>query len=125
MRLLLVEDDPAIRRITTRILTAAGYRVIPAGSPEEALDIADTNATDIDLLFTDVVLPEMSGRGLAEKLSARVPAMKVLYMSGYTDDIVVRAGVLEHDTLFLQKPFSQSALLSKVREALDRSSARS
>ncbi|MES2358817.1 MAG: PAS domain S-box protein [Gemmatimonadota bacterium] len=123
--LLLVEDDPAIRRITTRILTAAGYRVIPAGSPEEALDIADTNATDIDLLFTDVVLPEMSGRGLAEKLSARVPAMKVLYMSGYTDDIVVRAGVLEHDTLFLQKPFSQSALLSKVREALDRSSARS
>ena len=123
--LLLVEDDPAIRRITTRILTAAGYRVIPAGSPEEALDIADANAADIDLLFTDVVLPEMSGRGLAEKLSARVPAMKVLYMSGYTDDMVVRTGVLERDTLFLQKPFSQSALLSKVREALDRSSARS
>ena len=117
--LLLVEDDPAIRTIATRILTTAGYRVISAGSPAEALYIAETN-TNIDLLFTDVVLPEMSGRGLAEKLSERLPAIKVLYMSGYTDDMVVRTGVLERDTLFLQKPFSQGALLRKVREALDR-----
>ncbi|HSU96220.1 MAG TPA: PAS domain S-box protein, partial [Gemmatimonadaceae bacterium] len=116
--LLLVEDDPAIRKITTRILTAAGYRVVSAGSPAEALEITRIDAEGIDLLFTDVVLPEMNGRGLAEKLSARFPAMKVLYMSGYTDDMVVRTGVLEHDTLFLQKPFSQGVLLSKVREAL-------
>ena len=118
--LLLVEDDPAIARIASRILSTAGYRVLCAGTPAEALDIVDANGAEINLLFTDVVLPEMSGRGLAEKLLERLPTIKVLYMSGYTDDIVVRTGVLEHDTPFLQKPFSKGALLSKVREALDR-----
>ena len=84
------------------------------------MDVVATNGAGINLLLTDVVLPEMSGRGLAEELSQRLPAIKVLYMSGYTDDVVVRTGVLERDTAFLQKPFSREALLSAVRETLDR-----
>ena len=118
--LLVVEDDPAIARIASRILTTAGYRVVCAGTPSEAMDVVATNGAGINLLLTDVVLPEMSGRGLAEELSQRLPAIKVLYMSGYTDDVVVRTGVLERDTAFLQKPFSREALLSAVRETLDR-----
>ena len=93
--------------------------MLESTSPEDALQIGEQHQEPIDLLLTDVVLPRMSGRKVAEHLTALRPSMKVLYMSGYTDDAVVRHGVLEAGTAFLQKPFTPSGLARKVREVLD------
>ena len=117
--ILLVEDEEAVRALASRILQERGYRVLESARPEDALQIAEHHQEPIDLLLTDVVLPKMSGRKIAEHLTALRPSMKVLYMSGYTDDAVVRSGVLESNTAFLQKPFTPSGLARKVREVLD------
>ena len=117
--ILLVEDEEAVRALASRILQERGYRVLESARPEDALQIAEHHQEPIDLLLTDVVLPKMSGRKIAEHLTALRPSTKVLYMSGYTDDAVFRSGVLESNTAFLQKPFTPSGLARKVREVLD------
>jgi signal transduction histidine kinase/ligand-binding sensor domain-containing protein/CheY-like chemotaxis protein len=116
---LLVEDEDAVRRLASRVLTRSGYRVLAAASGDEAAGIAARHEGPIDLLMTDVVMPGMSGRELAEELLARYPGMRLLYASGYTEDAIVRHGVSSLETAFLEKPFTPNALLRKVREVLD------
>ncbi len=117
--ILLVEDEEAVRSTLQLALREAGYSVLPAGRGREALQIAAEQAGPIHLLITDVIMPEMGGRELVERLSQLRPDTKVLYMSGYTDDAVVRQGVLDAKVAFLQKPFTLAALRNKVREAID------
>jgi len=116
--ILLVEDEEAVRDLTETVLTSFGYKVIVTQDPEHALTIAESG-TQIHLVLTDVVMPSMSGRELVRKLIAKHPHLRVLYMSGYTDDIITNGGVLEAGLAFLQKPFTPAALTQKVREALD------
>lgn len=113
-----MEDEAAVRRLARELLEMQGYIVLEAASGEEALRLAASQEF-IDLLLTDVVMPRVSGRELAAQLTALRPQLKVLYMSGYTDDTIVRHGLLEHRLAFIQKPFSQEALVNKVREVLD------
>ena len=101
------------------ILEMSGYRVLEARHGAEALEISERHDGPIHLLVTDVVMPHMSGRELAQHLAPLRPDMRVLYMSGYTDDAIVRHGVLEAGTAFLSKPFTPDALAAKVREVLD------
>ena len=117
--ILAVEDEDAVRRIVKIALESTGYRVIEARSGPEALAAGRRHPGRIDLLVTDVVMPEMSGRNLAERFVKEHPGIRVLYMSGYTDDAVVRHGVAGAGVAFLQKPFSPLALARKVREVLD------
>ncbi|HVK15037.1 MAG TPA: response regulator [Gemmataceae bacterium] len=117
--ILLVEDEPAVRKLARIALEAKGYRVLEAGNGMKALQEAERYSGPIHLLVTDVVMPEMGGRQLAEALSAKRPGVKILYMSGYTDDAVVRHGVSEAADRFLQKPFGPAALTAKVRAVLD------
>jgi two-component system, cell cycle sensor histidine kinase and response regulator CckA len=116
--ILVVEDELAVRELVRKVLERSGYRVIVAATPREALDIVDKTPAAIDLLMSDVVLPQMGGRALAEQLTAKVPTMRTLYMSGYTDDAIVHHGVLDPGTPFLQKPFTARGLTGKVREVL-------
>ena len=116
---LLVEDEDAVRRLASRVLVRSGYRVLTAASGDEAMEVASRYDGTIDLLMTDVVMPGMSGRELAELLMPLQPGMRLLYSSGYTEDAIVRHGVSSHQTAFLEKPFTPSALLRKVREVLD------
>jgi nitrogen-specific signal transduction histidine kinase/CheY-like chemotaxis protein len=116
--ILLAEDEPQVRAIARTILEKAGYRVLEATTPADALAISDQ--TDlIDLLLTDVIMPKISGRELAERITKRRPSLKTLFMSGYTDDAVVLHGVLEAGVFFLQKPFTPDSLARKVRDVLD------
>lgn len=117
--ILLVEDNPALRKLAMRVLQPAGYTVLSAATGEEALDVLERHDRPVHLLLSDVVMPSMSGRQLAERVSQTRPEVRVLYMSGYTDDTVVRHGVLEAEVPFLNKPFTAAALLRKVREVLD------
>jgi PAS domain S-box-containing protein len=117
--ILLVEDEAAVRGLASRILEKQGYRVLSAQHGREAMDIASSEAGKIDLVLTDVVMPGMNGRGLVERLSGIRPTMKSLYMSGYTDDDIVRRGFIEPSKSFLQKPFTSEALLQTVRKVLD------
>ncbi len=116
---LVVEDEEAVRRLSCRVLESHGYTVLAAGRGDQALHVASRHTGPIQLLVTDVVMPGMSGRELAKRLSSLRPATKVLYLSGYTDDAIVRHGVLEPGVSFLQKPFTPAALARKVREVLD------
>ena len=116
---LLAEDEDAVRALTRIVLQSNGYQVLEAANGDDALRVAAEHPGPIDLLISDVVMPGMGGRDLAERLLARRPGMKVLFLSGYTDDAVVRHGVLSESVNFLQKPFSTAALAQKVREALD------
>jgi two-component system, cell cycle sensor histidine kinase and response regulator CckA len=117
--ILLAEDEPQVRSIATRILRRNGYRVWEAQSPSEALEIAEKQGALLDVLLTDVVMPQMSGRKLAEQLATRLPRLKVLYMSGYTDDAIIRHGILEPGVSFIQKPLTPGELLLKLRALLD------
>ncbi len=117
--ILLVEDEEAVRGLTCRILEKQGYRVIPAQHGRDAMEIASKEEGRIDLVLTDVVMPGMSGRGLVERLVGIRPRIKSLYMSGYTDDDIIRRGFIEPSKSFLQKPFTSEALLQTVRKVLD------
>ncbi len=116
---LLVEDEEAVLRLAQRILDELGYHVLVAGKPHEALALAREYSGEIHLLVTDVIMPEMNGRDLATHISSCKPGMKLVYMSGYTADVIAHRGVLDDGILFIQKPFSINALGQKVREALD------
>ena len=116
---LLVEDAAAVRAVAKQVLQRQGYTVLEAPHGEAALHLAQKHRGPIHLLLTDVVMPVLSGRRLAEQLAPLRPDMKVLYASGYTDDSVVRHGILESGTAYLQKPFTPDSLARKVREALD------
>jgi CheY-like chemotaxis protein len=116
---LLAEDEAMVRNLTRTILEAQGYTVLVASDATEALSICHRHHDSIQLLVTDVVMPGMSGRELAAQMAMVHPETKVLYVSGYTDDAIVRHGVLNSGLAFLQKPFSTDAFLRKVRVALD------
>jgi two-component system cell cycle sensor histidine kinase/response regulator CckA len=116
---LLVEDEHPVRTVTAQLLEALGYRVLQAGSAEEALLLVQGSPERIDLLMTDVIMPGMSGRELAETLRMRDPSLKVLFQSGHTDDMIVRHGILHAEVAFLKKPFTLDGLARKVREVLD------
>src|SRR5438874_6971887 len=116
---LLVEDAAPVRTLARRSLEARGYRVLEAADGPSALQLSARHLEGIDILVTDVVMPGMSGRELAERLAPERPSMKVLYTSGYTDDAMVRQGVLSAGVAFLQKPFVPDTLARKVREVLD------
>jgi len=117
--ILLVEDEEGVRTLARTVLQQHGYAVLDAMNGGYALVICETRSQPIDLMITDVVMPHFSGRQLAERLATRQPAMKVLFMSGYTDDAIVHHGVLESGMPFLQKPFAPEALARKVRDVLD------
>jgi PAS domain S-box-containing protein len=117
-RVLLVEDEPAVRALVRDILTGYGYTVLEAGSGPEALAFFQGEEGQVDLLITDVVMPAMSGKTLASRLTAARPALKVLFMSGYTDDVIGRHGVLDATVAYLQKPFTPEQLARKVRGVL-------
>jgi len=117
--ILLVEDDEAVRGLTRQVLRGRGYQVLEAPGAVPALELAREHGGVIDLLVTDVVMPEVGGRELAERLQQLRPGLRVLFMSGYTDDAVVRHGVQEAEVAFLQKPFSIEALVTKVRQVLE------
>jgi len=116
---LVVEDEVSVRSLVRGVLESHGYRVLEACHGADALAISDQHGGPIHLLLTDVVMPEMSGRDLASRVVPRRPGIRVLYMSGYTDDAIVHNGVLDAGTAFLQKPFTPDALAHKVREVLD------
>jgi CheY-like chemotaxis protein len=117
--LLLVEDDKAVRAITRRMLDAQGYKVLEAEDGPSALEILKRHGGRLDLLLTDVVLPGMGGREVAERARAILPDIKVLFTSGYTDDIILQHKLLEHDVALLQKPFTPRMLAQKIRSVLD------
>jgi two-component system cell cycle sensor histidine kinase/response regulator CckA len=116
--ILVVEDEESVRELVQRVLEHFGYRIMTAGTPGEALEIANMETRPIHLLVSDVIMPQMSGSTLASKIVSTNPGMRILYMSGYTDDAIVHHGVLNRDTPFLQKPFTPEALARKVREVL-------
>ncbi|HET7210070.1 MAG TPA: PAS domain S-box protein [Terriglobales bacterium] len=117
--ILLVEDSEALRKLTRSFLESHGFKVLVAQDGEEALQVETRYSAKIDLLLTDVVMPGMNGRVLAERLLPRQRGMRVLYISGYTDSFVARHGVLEEGTVLLHKPFTEEVLIKKVREVLD------
>ena len=117
--ILVVEDQPEVRSVVQTALSRHGYRLLMATNGSEAVDIAMAHGDRIDLLITDVVMPGLSARDLAERFRHQHPAGHVLYMSGYTDDTVVQRGILEHSVEFIQKPFTPATLLRRVREVLN------
>ena len=116
--ILLVEDEALVRSLVTKFLQSQGYRVLGAARGSDAIQMASVAGTHIDLLLSDVILPNMNGRQIYEKLAQARPELRVLFMSGYTENIIAPHGVLEADFYFLQKPFSLKELARKVREAL-------
>src|SRR6266403_940236 len=120
--ILLVEDAESLRKLTRSFLESHGFRVLVAQNGEEAIQVEARHSGKIDLLLTDVVMPGMNGRVLSERLLPKQPGMRVLYISGYTDSFIAGHGVLEGGMVLLHKPFTEDALIGKVREVLDRES---
>ena len=116
---LVVEDAAGLREVTRRLLERLGYTVLLASNAEDAREMFEQHPS-IDLLLTDVVMPGASGPELVTQLMERRPTLKVIYMSGYTDDAIVHHGILDSGVAFLQKPFSSETLGRKLREELDR-----
>jgi len=116
---LVVEDEPAIRELTGRILSRRGYRVMVAADGAQALLLAAAHDGEIELLMTDVVMPQMQGKEVAERLRAARPALRVLYISGYARPVLASSGTLDAGVTLLEKPFSENALLKAVRQVLD------
>jgi CheY-like chemotaxis protein len=116
---LVVEDEESVRALAIRILRERGYSVLEAADGMEALRIAGEFAGEIHMVLTDVVMPGMSGRDLISRLEAARPGIKALFVSGYTDNVIVHRGVLDSNVAFLQKPFSADGLARKVREVID------
>ena len=119
--LLLIEDETLVRELAHEILTGQGYRVLDAGSGEEAIRVFEAHPEPIQLVVTDVIMPGMNGREVYERMAQLRPGLKVLYMSGYTQSAIVHRGVLEPGTAFVQKPFTIPSFLERVREVLDTS----
>ena len=117
--ILLVEDDDTVRALTARMLRENGYVVLEAGDPAAARECADAAAGQVDLLLTDIVMPGGNGRELAEALTARYPGLAVMFMSGYTPDVVLRQGIEQETVTYLPKPFTEGALTAMVRQALN------
>ncbi|MFA5907274.1 MAG: response regulator [Vicinamibacterales bacterium] len=117
--ILVVDDDGGIRQIVQRVLGKAGYKVLLAGTGQEALRLLERDDAPVDLVLTDVVMPGMSGRELVDRIGASHRAIKILYTSGYTDDAIVHHGVLDEGVHFISKPYTAAALTRKVREVLD------
>jgi CheY-like chemotaxis protein len=117
--ILVVEDEDGVRALARQILEGFGYQVLDARQGAEAIGVCEQQPGPIDLLITDVVMPGMSGRQVAEQVAERRPGLRVLFLSGYTDDAIVHHGVLDLGMPFLQKPFSPMALALKVRQVLD------
>ena len=115
---LVVEDEQSVRDLTVKMLQKLGYRILTAGSGAEAMEISRAHFGPIALLLTDVVMPGMSGRQLADALTPQRPDMKVLFLSGYTEDTIVHHGVLDDTVQFLPKPFSREVLAKKLRAVL-------
>jgi PAS domain S-box-containing protein len=120
---LVVEDEDGVRSLITMLLTKSGYTVLEASNAEDALVLGEKRGLDVHLLITDLVLPRMNGRELAEQMTKTHPGMKTLYMSGYTDDATLKNVISESRATFLQKPFSTETLLHRVREVLGRAAA--
>jgi CheY-like chemotaxis protein len=116
---LLTEDEDGVRRLAREILSGNGYKVLEAGNGREALLLSEGHRGEIHLLLTDVMMPKMGGRELVERIRLQRPDLRILYMSGYTDDAILRCGVMEGGIPFLQKPFTAEGLARKVREVLD------
>jgi two-component system cell cycle sensor histidine kinase/response regulator CckA len=116
---LLVEDEPQLRQLVMTVLRRSGYEVLVASGPLHALAMARETAKDIDLLLTDVVMPQMNGKELADRLVAERPSTRVLYMSGYAENLIAHHGILNEDVHFLPKPFTPEVLLATVRRALE------
>ncbi|MFN8456032.1 MAG: response regulator [Anaerolineae bacterium] len=121
--ILVVEDEARVRELVSRVLRSSGYTVLEANNGGEALRLCAHQNGSIQLLLTDVVMPGMNGRMLADRLKAAQPGLKVIYMSGYTDDAIIQHGVLDAGAIFIQKPFTTDALIRRVRETLDRQPA--
>ncbi|MCA1793693.1 MAG: response regulator, partial [Desulfobacteraceae bacterium] len=117
--ILIVEDESTILEMLEVMLKSLNYTILTAASPSRAMDMARSHAGQIHLIITDVVMPEMNGRDLAEKLSALYPDINILFMSGYTANVIAHQGVLDDGVAFIQKPFSMADLGEKVREVLD------
>jgi CheY-like chemotaxis protein len=117
--ILVAEDEDGVRSLTREVLEKYGYTVLEAANGEEALKVAEHHDGPLDLLLSDVVMPRMGGPELAQALLAKRPTVKVLYMSGYTDHPMVRRGVVNAGVAFLQKPFTPTVLVSRVREVLE------
>jgi PAS domain S-box-containing protein len=117
--ILLVEDEPALRRLSRRVLAQFGYTVMEAPNGEEGLRLAEAYRGPIHLVLTDVVMPRLNGRDLAERVMSSHPESKILFMSGYTDDAVVQHGVVTQEVALLRKPFTPYALAARVRDVLD------
>jgi CheY-like chemotaxis protein len=116
----VVEDQPALQDLARTILENLGYKVTTADSGGEALQLTDSLEHPPDLLLTDVIMPGMSGRVLADQLCLKYPHLQVLYMSGYTDDAIVHYGILEPGIEFIHKPFTPTGLANRIRSLLDR-----
>ena len=117
--ILVAEDEDGVRSLTREVLEKCGYTVLEAANGEEALKVAEQHKGPLDLLLSDVVMPRMGGPELAQALLAKRPSVKVLYMSGYTDHPMVRRGVVNAGVAFLQKPFTPTVLVSRIREVLE------
>jgi DNA-binding response OmpR family regulator len=120
---LLVEDDAGVREVAARALREGGFQVLDAGGAGDALELATRAPGPVDVLVTDVVMPGMNGKALAEELRRRRPGLKVLFVSGYPDDIIGRHGVLDAGVEFLPKPFTPAALVERVGALMSAASA--